>query len=135
DVKPGNVVLENGDPSRAKLVDFGLAKPMRDDEGAGFMVGTPQYMAPEQVRGEVDLDARTDLFALGCFAFKCLAGRGPFQAPDARGVLTRVLFDDPTPLTELRPDLSPQLESLVMWMLEKDRARRPASGDEVESAI
>jgi tetratricopeptide (TPR) repeat protein len=148
DVKPGNVMLEKGDPQRAKLVDFGLARPMTNPidrperritdgeaSAAGFMVGTPQYMAPEQVRGEPDLDARTDLFALGCFLFKCLAGRGPFQAPDARGVLTRVLFDEPTPLSEARPGIAPHLESLVMWMLEKDRTKRPASGEDVRRAL
>jgi tetratricopeptide (TPR) repeat protein len=151
DVKPANVILEGGDVRRAKLIDFGLARPMGrsgsapqlsalladgDEEASvvGFLAGTPTYMAPEQVRGE-DLDARTDLFALGCFLFKCLSGQAAFAAPHARGVLSRVLFDEHTPLRSLRPDVLPNLDALVRTLLDKDRDRRPASAEDVMRAL
>ena len=78
DVKPSNVILRGGDPAEATLVDFGIARAhsaWRAMTATGAVIGTPAYMAPEQARGERTVDARADIFSLGCALFECLSGR------------------------------------------------------------
>src|SRR5437868_3863932 len=89
DVKPSNVFLREGDVENAVLIDFGLARSRtgRRATQAGAVLGTPEYMAPEQAKGELDLDARVDVFALGCLLFECLTGRTPFAAAQPMAVL------------------------------------------------
>ncbi|MCA9678289.1 MAG: AAA family ATPase, partial [Myxococcales bacterium] len=131
DVKPSNIFLPDGDPSRAKLLDFGVARSTvasRPETVTGTALGTPGYMAPEQARGERDLDARVDVFAMGAVLFRCLAGTPPFDAANTVAVLSKVLFDEPPPLAEIRPDLPPEVHAAVALMLAKDRAVRPADG-------
>src|SRR5688572_1042906 len=116
DVKPSNIFLPGGEPARAKLLDFGVARSgvsSRPMTQTGTALGTPGYMAPEQARGDRDLDARVDVFALGAVLFRCLAGTAPFDAANTIGVLTKVLFEEPPPLWAVRPDLPPSIHEVV----------------------
>jgi hypothetical protein len=138
DVKPGNLFLPGGRADEATIIDFGLA---RADEGAtaltqtGLVVGTPAYMAPEQARGQREVDGRADLFSLGCVLFKCLAGHAPFEGTSIMAVLTKVLLEEPPRLRTLRPEVPATLEALCAAMLQKDPERRPASAAAVEEAL
>src|SRR5262249_61971215 len=140
DIKPGNVFLPGGRVADAKLLDFGVARPA-GSFGAGrltqtgMLVGTPAYMAPEQVRGSVrDLDPRGDVFSLGCLLYECLVGRPAFVAENLLGVLARVLFHEPR-VADARPDAPAELDALVARMLAKDPAERPGGAGEVIAAL
>jgi serine/threonine protein kinase/tetratricopeptide (TPR) repeat protein len=138
DLKPGNVFLPNGDIQRLKLIDFGIARSVAGGTKVtrtGSMVGTPAYMAPEQARGGKDVDARADVFSLGCILYECLAGRPPFTGTALVNVLTAVLFEDPPPLSDLHGNLPPRLEELVHRMLAKDPDERPRDATEVAAAL
>ena len=133
DLKPSNLFLEGRRLDAVKLIDFGVARVANgDDEGTmgGTVVGTPAYMAPEQVRGGA-MDPRTDVYGLGAVVFRCLAGRAPFHGTHALAVLAKVLLESPPSLRELRPDVPPALDALVTRMLAKDPSARPASGEAV----
>jgi tetratricopeptide (TPR) repeat protein len=113
DVKPSNVMLPAGALDAAKLLDFGIARSEREVVTAtGALVGTPGYMAPEQIRGEPVTPA-TDVFALGCLLYRSLAGRAPFSGGPSASALTRTLHGLAVPLDELRPDLDATLVALV----------------------
>jgi hypothetical protein len=129
DVKPANIVLVDGALARATLVDFGLVRRRQDPirSRAGVPLGTPAYMAPEQVRGELDLDARADLFGLGCVLYECLAGQRAFSGDDVIEVLSAVLLSEPAPLSERAPSSPTVLHRIIERTLAKDRARRPDS--------
>ncbi|WP_437820088.1 serine/threonine-protein kinase [Sorangium sp. So ce1078] len=133
DIKPSNIFLQDGAADRVKLLDFGLARGKNAPAvtGAGTLVGTPSYMAPEQVRGAAPPDARADLFALGAVLFECLTGRAPFTAADTEAVLVKILVERPPAVRELCPLAPPALEALVARMLSKDPGGRPASAAEV----
>ena len=129
DLKPGNALLVDGDVNRVKLIDFGIARrPASELTLTGVAIGSPGYMAPEQARGEKDVDARADVFSLGCILYRCIAGTPPFGGNDVRGVLAKILFEEPKPLLEMAPQVSPTLDRLVMRMLSKKPAFRPADG-------
>ncbi|MEP7119611.1 MAG: protein kinase [Byssovorax sp.] len=127
DVKPGNVFLEAGSVSRVKVLDFGLARAPGGATvtRAGTLLGTPSYMAPEQVRGAKSIDARADVFALGALLFECLTGAPTFAGADTEAVLTKVLLEQPARLRELAPAIPPALEALLAAMLSKDPEGRP----------
>lgn len=138
DIKPSNVVLPNGRIDEAKLVDFGIARVPRATVALtrpGTMLGTPGYMAPEQARGEATLDARVDVFALGCVLFEALAGRPAFVGENVLAVLAKVLLDDPPRLREHCPDASSALERLLDVMMAREPAGRLADGAAVLSAL
>ncbi|HEU5055134.1 MAG TPA: serine/threonine-protein kinase, partial [Kofleriaceae bacterium] len=130
DLKPSNVLLP---PGRVVLIDFGLARSVDDLAltRMGQLVGTPGYYSPEQARGEPHLDARTDVFALGCLAYLMVAGRSAFRGGSAAVARMRVLFEDPAPLEVVRPDAPEPLRALIMRMLAREPEARPAGGDEV----
>ncbi len=138
DLKPGNVFLPGGSLAEAKLLDFGIVR-RGDVPGeltkTGVMIGTPGYMAPEQARGERDLDATADVFALGCVLFKCLTGRRAFDGDDAMTVLLKIVLEDPPRVRDLNPEVPEELASLVHRMLAKARSQRPADGGEVAAAL
>lgn len=126
DIKPGNVFLCDAEPGNAKLLDFGLVRldtPMRMTR-TGMVMGTPGYMAPEQARSEQDIDARADMFSLGCLLFECLTARPPFTGDNVMAVLAKILVEDAPRVRSLRSDCPDALDELVARLLEKDRDRR-----------
>ncbi len=138
DIKPANIFLPSGLVAEAKIIDFGLvhtAWASMEVTRTGMVVGTPSYMAPEQARGQRAIDPRADIFSLGCVLYRCLAGRAPFEGKSVLAVLTKVLLEDAPPLHTLRADVPPELEELVMRMLRKDPAERPASAAATAAAL
>ena len=135
DVKPANILLENC-VERVKLTDFGLARAADDASltQSGVVAGTPQYMAPEQARGE-PVDARSDLFSLGSVLYTLCTGRSPFRAETTMGVLRRVSEDRPRPIRETNPEVPDWLAAIVEKLHAKDPADRFASAAEVASLL
>jgi len=128
DVNPRNLFLVGGDVHQVKVLDFGIARPLRATFGMtmpGVYLGTPGYMAPEQARGNEDIDARADVFALGCVLYECLTGQAAFKAENLLALLGKVLFED-APRLRQRGLFPAALDDLVDRMLAKDPARRPA---------
>jgi serine/threonine-protein kinase len=129
DIKPDNIMITK--EGVAKLCDFGIVKLLDRDEGAvtvaGTTVGTPFYIAPEQARGEEDLDSRTDLYALGITLFHLATGRVPFTGKSQGAILVRHILEEvPDPRT-LAPDLSPGTAAIVKKMTRKKREERYAT--------
>ncbi len=136
DLKPSNVFIvreTNGDRF-VKLLDFGIAKRPNDSGNPltrpGTVVGTLEYMSPEQCRGET-VTARSDLYALGAMAFEMLTGRRIFTARNELDLMRAQVEERPVPVLELRADCPPELAALVAELLEKAPERRPASAQEV----
>jgi eukaryotic-like serine/threonine-protein kinase len=128
DVKPSNVLLPGGDPARAKLVDFGIARhndAWRRATRTGMIVGTPGYMAPEQARGEANIDGRADIFALGCVLYECIAGTPAFVGEHPMAVLAKLVLEDVRPLRHVESHVPPALDALIMQMLAKNPSDRP----------
>ncbi|MCP3959343.1 MAG: serine/threonine protein kinase [bacterium] len=129
DVKPSNILVESGDDGRLEpwVMDFGLARPTADPglTASGVLMGTPHFMAPEQVESRPDLlDRRTDVYGLGATAYRFLSGALLFPSESTLEVLTRVREEEPTPLRERDSALPSELEAIVMKCLEKDPERR-----------
>jgi hypothetical protein len=129
DLKPGNILLDVA--GRAILTDFGLARPLEDPEpltADGAVVGTPAYMAPEQVGGEVQqIGPWTDVYSVGVVLYQMLTGRLPFEGP-ATAVFGRILHESPPPPSRFRPDLDPALEGIVLRaMARSPRDRFPGA--------
>jgi serine/threonine protein kinase len=136
DVKPANVWLE-APRDRVKILDFGLARASSRDASLtqeGMIMGTPAYMAPEQARGEA-VDSRCDLFSLGCVLYRMLTGHQPFQAKDLSSTLLAVTSHQPPAPARLNAGVPLELSELVMRLLEKDAAGRPASAGGVAEAL
>jgi WD40 repeat protein len=131
DIKPGNIWLEQGS-GRCKLLDFGLARANNDAQitQSGAIIGTPAYMAPEQARGE-SVDARADLFSLGCVLYRLCTGSVPFRGRDAISVLMALAVDNPASPHSVNAAIPRSLSDLVMRLLAKEAASRPASAREV----
>ncbi len=130
DLKPSNVFLRDGALDRPVLIDFGIAR--RADAHAGLtstgsVLGTPQYMSPEQVRGARGLGASSDLFSLGCVFFECLAGRPAFIGEHAMAVLAKILLEDPAPIRSVASNVPRAIEALLASMLAKRPEDRPPS--------
>src|SRR5437588_12164602 len=125
DIKPANILLESG-VERVKITDFGLARAANDASvtQSGFLAGTPQYMAPEQARGEA-VDHRADLFSLGSVLYAMCTGRPPFRAATTLAVLRHVSESEPTPVRELNPHIPEWLVNLMTQLLTKGPAKRP----------
>ena len=134
DVKPANIMIE---PSgQVKVMDFGIAKL---DEGAnltstGSIMGTPNYMAPEQARGE-SVDSRSDLFSLGCVLYECLTGTRPFQSPSVSAILVKILTEDPPPVDLEALGLPRGLQPVLLRATAKDPAARYPSGAAMIEAL
>ncbi|HNN92462.1 MAG TPA: protein kinase [Pseudomonadota bacterium] len=128
DLKPSNILLRGGKLSGATILDFGIARggilPVVTQ--TGVIVGTPEYMSPEQARGRRDLTPASDVFSLGCLMFECLTGHPPFVSEQLAGVLAKILFDQAPLLSSILPDVSQALEQLVAAMLAKEPGDRIA---------
>ncbi len=136
DVKPSNLWLEEG-TGGVKVLDFGLARFLDDRTHltlAGALVGTPDYLAPEQAAGG-PVDGRADLFGLGCVLYRLCTGRRPFEGGGVIEVLHAVANRTPPPPHRLRPDVPRPLSDLIMRLIARDPARRPASAREVARAL
>jgi serine/threonine-protein kinase len=140
DLKPDNVMLQDRGRQKdvVRVLDFGIAK-LRDDSRAtqqamtqaGDMLGTPQYMAPEQIRGEA-IDGRTDIYALGCMIYEMVTGRMPFEAPTIMAILSKHLLEQVVPPSQRRPELAlpAAIDQLVLGAMAKDPRSRPATMDQ-----
>jgi serine/threonine protein kinase len=127
DLKPSNLFLRQGRPEEVVLLDFGLARHVLPSVGmtaSQMLLGTPGYMAPEQATGQTKLTPGADIFSLGCVLYECLTGQPPFRGPNLVATLARILFNEPTPLRELRPELPAALQELLERMLAKEPAHR-----------
>jgi serine/threonine-protein kinase len=136
DVKPANVLLE-AETGRAMLVDFGIARIAGGEAAAvitgdGLVLGTPTYMSPEQASGE-EIDARSDLYALGVMGYEMLAGRPPFEG-SYRVVVSKHLSAKARSIQRVRADCPPNLASAIMRCLEKPLADRLQTGAEFVAA-
>lgn len=137
DIKPQNMVVQ-GD-GVLKVMDFGIARlATRPKESghteAGMVVGTPEYMAPEQLMGD-ELDARADLYATGIVLYECLVGTVPITANTPIQLIARVLDETPRTPRDVKPDIPQALSDLVMWALAKDREKRPRSAAELHARL
>lgn len=123
DIKPANILLTAD--GRSKLADLGLAQRHgAPADKSGFTEGTPQYCAPEQCRGEPNLDIRTDLYSLGATLFHLICGRPPFDGDNPAVVMGKQITDPPPPPRSLNPQISPALEAIILKLLAKDPAQR-----------
>jgi serine/threonine protein kinase/tetratricopeptide (TPR) repeat protein len=132
DLKPSNVLLAGVDLADAKVIDFGIARLVRRANDAPprreQVLGTPGYMAPEQARGDGDMDARADVFALGCLLFECLAGSPPFAADTPMASIARAVLSPPPRVRDSRPEVPDEIDALLSGLLAKAREERPADG-------
>jgi eukaryotic-like serine/threonine-protein kinase len=137
DLKPDNVLVSGARESGTiKLADLGLALPVRDSRlsGAGAIVGTPAYMAPEQILGE-KIDGRADLYALGVLLYEMTTGRLPFIGDDPLTIVSQHVHAPVVPPRALRSDLPRALESVIVKLLAKDPGERYATASEVREAL
>ena len=149
DLKPGNIMLTK---TGTKLLDFGLAKlkqevapanvqlselPTADDPltAKGSIVGTLQYMAPEQLEGKEEVDARTDIFAFGAVVYEMATGKRAFEGKTQASVIGAILKDDPPPITSLQPMTPPALDRVVKTCLAKDPDRRWQSAKDLTDEL
>ena len=134
DIKPANIVVTAD--GRVKLLDFGLARVATRSTitRQGVILGTPDYMAPEQAMGKTT-DRRSDSFSAGAVFYELLAGNKPFRSKTLHGVLYQIISEEPDPLLTVNPDLPAQLASLVHGMLRKDPDKRYASLEELGRAM
>jgi len=123
DIKPANLLLAN--PDVIKISDLGAAIRL-DLEHTQTTVGSPNYMSPEQVRGE-PVSHHTDIYSLGVVMYRLLTGQSPYNAKDLAQLYQQILQDPPIPPTQIRSDLPPQLDRIVLRALEKDPAQRFAT--------
>ena len=129
DIKPENILMHDGS---AMVTDFGIALAVTAAGGArltqtGLSLGTPQYMSPEQAMGERQVDARADVYALGCVLYEMLAGAAPFTGPTAQAIVAQVLTTEPLPVTTHRKTVPPAVARAVHRALQKLAADRWAS--------
>ncbi len=131
DIKPQNLLLDA--TGMLKVMDFGVARLAGICTGltqAGMLIGTPAYMAPEQILSE-SFDGRVDLYASGVVLFECLTGRLPFLASTPVALIAKLIKEEPPPPDSLNPEVSPALSALILRLLSKEPELRPASGAEL----
>jgi tetratricopeptide (TPR) repeat protein len=122
DVKPSNIFIVRGDLDQVKILDFGIAHIGRDQPrltGTGVVLGTPGYIAPEQLESIGDGDPRVDVFSIGCVLFECLTGRPAFEGAHVMAVLAKILLQETPHARDVRPDLPEPLDALIARMMAK----------------
>nr|MBK7068893.1 serine/threonine protein kinase [Deltaproteobacteria bacterium] len=130
DIKPDNIFLhETPQGVVPKLIDFGIAKFAHSEEElsrtvTGQMVGSPNYVSPEQARGDADVDQRTDVWSLGIVFYKCLSRSLAYSAPTASALVAKIIYEEPTALAQLAPHLPADLVAVVQRAVVKDREQR-----------
>ncbi len=136
DIKPANVMLTGG--QKVKVVDFGIAKALSEAvtrlTGTGVAVGTPAYLAPEQING-AETDHRTDLYAVGCLLYELLTGRPPYTGDSPFSVMHQHLAAEPVPPSRLRPELPPAVDEVIARALRKGREDRFADAAAMKAAL
>ena len=138
DIKPANI-LRSG--NHALVTDFGVAKalnasmPSHQMTSTGMAIGTPAYMAPEQLAGDPAADHRIDIYAVGLLAYELLTGQSPFHAESAQGVLAAVLTREPKPLSDVREDVPLKLSAIIMSCLAKMPGGRPPTAEALLDAL
>jgi beta-lactam-binding protein with PASTA domain len=133
DFKPHNVIVD--EQGRAKVTDFGIARAGASEmTETGSIMGTAQYLSPEQAQGHA-VTATSDLYSIGVMLYEMLAGRLPFDGDSAVSIALKHLSEQPVPIAQLRPDVHPALESVVMAALAKDPARRWQSAEDFAEAL
>lgn len=123
DLKPSNIFLRDGQVERATLLDFGIARSVSEPRSltrTGVVMGTAEYMSPEQASGQREHGLSVDVFALGCVLFECLTSKPPFTGEHVASVLAKILFFDAPRLRSLRPELPQALDELLLRMLSKN---------------
>jgi eukaryotic-like serine/threonine-protein kinase len=135
DIKPANIMLEDG-VERVTLTDFGLARAVDDASmtRSGVVAGTPQYMSPEQARGD-NLDARSDLFSLGSVMYAMCTGRPPFRADSSYGTLRRITDTEPRPIREVNPSIPEWLDWFVQRLHAKNIEERIQTAAQVSTVL
>ncbi len=144
DLKPENIMItqRRNQADYVKVLDFGIAKLQESSRGgagtfqtqAGVVCGTPEYMSPEQARGQ-KLDARTDLYSLGVLLYQLITNDIPFDGDSALAIVTKHLAEQAPLPSKLRPDVPPALERLTMSLMQKDRDLRPATALDVSAEL
>jgi serine/threonine-protein kinase len=136
DVKPENILLTG---KHALVADFGIARALGGSEqsltGTGIAIGTPAYMSPEQASGAHELDARTDVYALGCVLFEMLAGEPPYTGPTPQAIVARALTETPRPIHPIRAGVPEALDSVIATAMAATPADRYASAAEFGRAL
>jgi tRNA A-37 threonylcarbamoyl transferase component Bud32 len=149
DLKPGNLMLLGGSPTSSKdatvkIMDIGLGKALFDEAAAagqfeltneGSLLGTPDYMAPEQARSAQSADIRADIYSLGCTLYQAIAGHVPFVETNLVRLLMRHATEPPRPLREFNPAVPEGLQQIVDWMMAKDPARRYPTPERAAQAL
>ncbi|HRI68687.1 MAG TPA: protein kinase [Polyangium sp.] len=137
DIKPGNLYLPDRDITKVKILDFGIARPQatRPATRTGILLGTPGYMAPEQIIGAPTIDPRADVFALGCVLYECLTGRPAFEAEQMMVLLSKMRAPEPPRPLDVRHDVPVALDEIISRMLSSEPAHRPQDGAAVAAEI
>jgi eukaryotic-like serine/threonine-protein kinase len=136
DIKPGNVMLTP--QGQVKVMDFGIARAVADTSSTmtqtAAVIGTAQYLSPEQARGET-VDARSDLYSTGCLLYELLVGRPPFVGESPVSVAYQHVREEPVPPSEFDPDIPPEVDAVVLKALTKNREHRYQSASEMRQDI
>lgn len=134
DINPSNLFLVGSDASQVKVLDFGVSRLEEGDSpltSEGAQIGTPGYMAPEQIEARGSVGPQADVFALGCVLYEAVTGTRAFYAPTIRELLARMVSDAPPLPTILNPDIPEELENLIVQTLSKEPERRPVNAAEL----
>lgn len=134
DLKPNNIMIDK--EGNVRIMDFGIARSLeaKGITGGGVMIGTPEYMSPEQVEGK-DVDQRSDIYSLGCVLYEMLTGNPPFEADTSAALIHKHIKEDPKPPSKLNPQVQEALEDIILKCLEKKPERRYQRAAEIIKAI